>query len=585
MAFIPGIQRLGTTAYSDARRAGHAREPALDHQPELQWYMDRYRTWRQLYNGSALEETVSGSSDPSTAEENYRWPVRFNLVNAYCQLHAGMLWGRGRTGADSNDLFTVRIDPRVPYGPKPATDLAPRIEDLLNYFWARQIHILRSVGVIQQWAGGAIVKVSWNPGSRNSVFGVVLETIQPEYFFPIWNPLNFEELYAVKIKFTVSKAVAIARYNITERDLERFGNQEQIPVEEYWDAGQFHIIVGKRDAEDQKGVVAKGLDGKPLQGKNPWKHPVTGNGIIPIHYIPRIRAGTFMGESLAYKLEGLQQELNKTLADYGDALTRGAHPAFGLSDYNGPGKKDQIIPIPRHGALNLGNTAPGSNASPKVHEFPLPAVPPQTTEFVERLLSLSEAVAGLTPAARGLNQGRESGLALALQMLPTINLVDWSRAHLGQAITGQAGINDTMLTIWWNKRSLDFVPSLGESPVVFRLPQEIEFRPVVPRDRIEIIDEVTRLATAEVVSPIELLHRLGDIEDIDEELLNIQSYLQFKAAMEAAIAGRSVKISKPKEQENPARAWPTITGETVQQAPKQPPKQPQGLKPNDPGTS
>jgi len=540
--------------------------------------MDKYNEWRTLYSGQALEQTISKTKDVDDSEPAYRWPVRFNLVSSYCQLHAGMLWGRGRTGQESNDLFTIRVDPKIPYGPKPATEQAKKIEDLLNHFWAKQVHVLRSNSVIQQWAGGCVVKVSWNPISRQSVFGVMLETIQPEHFFPIWNPLSFEELYAVKIKFNVSKAVAIARYNVSETDLDKFGNHQQIPVEEYWDANNFHIILGKLDPNDP-GVVAKASDGTPLKGQNPWKHPVTGIGIIPIHYIPRLRVGGFLGESLAYRLSGLQAELNKTLADYGDALNRGAHPSFGISDYTGPGSKDNSITIPRHGALNLGKTRAGGQP-PKVHNFPSPSVPPQTGEFVERLLSLSEAVAGLTPAARGLNEGRESGLALALQMLPTINLVDWERAHLSQSIAGGGGINDTILTILSAKQSLENMPTIGDAKSIFLMPQVVDFRPVVPRDKLEIIDEVTRLATAEIVSPLNLLKRLGDIDDPDEELQDLMAYIQFKAQMEAAVAGRSIKVSKPKESENPARAWPEISGETVEAAPKQPPKQPEGIKPS-----
>lgn len=543
--------------------------------------MDRYPQWRSLYNGSALEEEISRTQDPAkSSQKTYRWPVRFNLVGSYCQLHAGMLWGRGRTGAESNELFTVRVDPKVPYGPKPATDLAPKIQDLLNHFWLNQVHILRANSIIQQWAGGCVLKVTWSPQSSNSVFGIVIESIQPEHFYPIWNPLNSEELYAVKIKFHVSRAVAIAKYNLSEREVDKF-TKDQIPVEEYWDTAGYYIILGKENPDDE-GVVAKWPDGKPMKGPNPWVHPIRKTGIIPIHYIPRIRSGGFLGESLAYPLEGIQEELNKTLADYGDALTGGSHPSFGISDYTGPGSKQSTIPIPRSGALNLGMTSPGGTA-PKIHEFPLPQVPPQSGEFVERLLSLSEAVAGLTPAARGVNEGRDSGLALSLQMLPTINLVEWSRAHLSQAIAGTGGINDTILTILWDKRSLSNMPGLGDSPVIFRLPQSIDFRPVVPRDRLEIINEVVQLATAEVVSPIELLKRLGDIEDQDEELENIKAWLQYKASVEAAVAGRSIKVSKPKETENPARAWPQVSGETAEPALKQPAKQPEGMKKRDGG--
>jgi len=576
------IPKLGRNQYADARNPKAGKEPALDQQPQLAWYMDRYENWRALYDGTALEETISATSDPNDTEKVYRWPVRFNLISSYCQLHAGMLWGHGRSGNSSSDLFKVRVDPKIPGGPKSLVEQAPRLEDIFNHFWLKNAHVLRSNGVIQQWAGGCILKVTWNPLSRQSVYGVVLETIQPEHFYPIWNPTNFDELYAVKIKFAVSKAVAMAKYHLTADQLEKFGDRDRVPVEEYWDAAKYYIIVGATDGD--KGSVARDAEGNLLRGPNPFIHPKTEKGVIPIHYIPRMRVGSYLGESLAYRLEGIQEEMNKTLADYGDALTRGAHPAMGISDYTGPGAKKEIIAIPRHGALNLGPT-PAGGTSPKVHNFPLPQVPPQTGEFLDRLHGLSEAVAGLTPAARGTSQGRESGLAIALQMLPTTNLVDWERAHVQQAVAGGGGLHDTLLAIWWNKKKSsrgtvveNDIPNIGDTETIFDLNQDIEFYPVIPRDRLDVIDEVVRLSTNPSVSPKEWLRRLGDIDDVDEEFENLLAYMTFVAEKEAAVAGRSLKVSKPTNPKNPERAYPTISGETVETAPKQTPKQPEGIK-------
>ena len=117
MSLFPGLDRLSTTAYSDARRAGQEREPALQHQPELTWYMDNYPSWRSLFNGTHLEETISVSQDPSSDSsdnEAYRWPVRYNLIHSYCTLHSGLLWGRGKTASQSDDLFEVYVDTKVP---------------------------------------------------------------------------------------------------------------------------------------------------------------------------------------------------------------------------------------------------------------------------------------------------------------------------------------------------------------------------------------------------------------------------------------------------------------------------------------
>jgi len=579
MAFIPGLNKLSVSEYADARNPRSSKEPSLASQPELQWYMNRYPTWRSLYDGTALEETISTTQDPNNDKPVYRWPVRFNLISSYCQLHAGMLWGHGRSGSDSNDLFHVRIDPHIPGGPRPLVELAPKLEDVLNFFWLKNAHVLRSSSVIQQWAGGCVIKVAWRPTDRRAVYGIVLEIIQPEHFFPIWNPVNYDELYAAKIKFTVSKAVALAKYNLTEKELDKFGDRDKIPVEEYWDSREYYIKVGDTG---EGGAIARDDEGRPLRGPNPFIHPRTKTGVIPVHYIPRIRTGGFMGESLAYRLEGIQEEMNKTLADYGDALTRGAHPAMGISDYTGPGTKKDIIAIPRHGALNMGITRAGGTQA-KVHEFPLPQVPPQTGEFLERLHGMSEAVAGLTPAARGVNQGRESGLAIALQMLPTTNLVDWERAHVTQSLAGAGGINDTLMAIWWSRRgrstAVDSVlPSLGTSESIFDLQQTIEYYPVIPRDRLDVINEVVQLSTNPSVAPQEWLKRLGDIDDLDEAWEDLKEYMMFVAEKEAAVAGRSIKVSEPTNPRNPDRAWPSISGDTVEPAPKQTAKQPEGIK-------
>lgn len=571
--FIPGIEKLKRSQYADVRAVGA--DPDLQRQPELAWYMKHYPEWRALFDGTALEETVSETTDP-TASKPLRWPVQVNLVNSYCILHAGLLWGRGRTGAESDDIFTVRVGDKVPGMPgQPATEASAKLQDILQYFWSHQAHILRHNGAIQQWAGGCVLKVAWNPWSLSSVYGLTLETIQPEYFFPIWDPTNFTDLYAVKVKFGVSKEVAIAKYGVSADDLSNFNNDDAIPVEEYWDRFAYHIILGKRHPED-RGIVARHpATGEPMQGPNPWKHPTRGGGIIPIVYIPRIRTGHFLGDSLAYHLKGVQNELNKTLADYGDALTRGAHPAFGISDFNNPAaKRDKVIEIPRHGALNLGDTRPGGT-SPKVHNFPLPQVPTQTTEYVERLLAISESKASLTPAARGLSQGQKSAVTIAMELLPTTNLLDWERAHWSNGIAGSGGLDEIAAVIWWNKKGLyPLVP--GIDVAMFGLPQVVDFRPVVPRDRLDVIDEVVRLATVSAVPPREWLKRLGDLEDIDETFEDLVAWLTFMAEKEAAVAGRAIEVSTPTNPRTPKEAYPSIKGKespVTQQA-----QQPEGQK-------
>lgn len=571
--------------YSDVR--GGKADPERQAQPKLDWYMEQYPVWRSLFEGTALEEKLSAMKDLSadTDQEDYRWPVRFNLIKSYCLLYAGLLWGRGTTGKDANKLFDVRIDPKVPGRPGPDSfSQAERLKDYLDYFWAHQFQVIRPNSAIQQWAGGCIIKAHWNPYSPSSVYGVQLQTVQPEHFYPVWNPTNFEELLAAKVKFSVSQIVAKEIYGMTDAELAEYAEKDGVRVEEHWDRREYAVVLGRgRKGPKDPGVIAKirGPNGKveELAGPNLDINPRTGLGVIPLTYIPRIRVGSFFGLSLAYDLEGTQQELNKTLADFGDALTRGAHPPFGISDYRGPGSKknEPVIMLPRSGALNMGMTSP-DRQPPKVHEFPEPTVPPETGNFTDRLLALSEVSSGLTAAARGASDSGKSGVAMAMELLPTTNMIDWERSHWSAGITGPQGINEILAAMWYSRKdSVPNLPTIDEG--MFHLRQHLDYRPVMPRDRAEIIDEVVRLATAKAVSPQEWLRRLGDIPDLEKEYIQLFDFLAHMVVLDSAVAGRPVKLTRSANPEEPALATPQIAGQTEKPKSKQPAKQPEGQKP------
>jgi hypothetical protein len=565
LPIIPGIT-YSDRQIADVRIAGRERsaDPDRANQPELDWVMAQYPLWRSYFDGSMLQETIPSTDEDG--EDTLRYPLQFNMVRSYCNLQAGFVWGRGRTGSSTMDLFNVRVDPRVP-GMKEHSKSAPELEGALRYFWHQQSHVLRPNALIQQWAGGCVLKVAWAPESELSVFGIQLETIQPEYFFPIWDPLNFERMLAVKLKFLVSPPIAQEKYGLTKSEVKKFGNEEPISVVEYWDRNEYVVAVGEGD----KAVVARDPNGVPYQGQNPFRNPVTNRGMIPFFYIPRQRSGGFFGDSIAYELMGIQDELNKTLGDQGDALGRATHVNFGISDYNGEQASEDVIRVPLAGAFNMGRTKPGSQPA-KVHDFPTAKIPPETPAFTDRILSLSEVASGLTPAARGGTDGN-SALAMALQMLPTTNMVDGTRSFWQWAITGGAGINRTIMSMWNSKSKSGIVPPVDRA--MFNLSQDLEWNPVIPRDRIEVIDEVVRLSTANAVSPQEWLRRLGDIDDLDEEYDNLMNFLAWRAKVEASQAGREVTITE-NDKEEPSGSLPEVNYEAPP-APV-PAKQPQGMK-------
>lgn len=524
-------------------------ESAMTYQDKsTQWVHSMYPTWRSLYDASILESRFNASG--SGSNNPLRWPTQVDLIGTYCRTYADLLWGRAQSGDDSRSLVRIRVDDRVP-GMKRHTAVAQRLAEDLNLFWQGQESVLRENGVIQQWAGGAIVKVTWTPNQPGAVFGISLETVQPENFYPVFDPLNYRRMIAAMIKFEVSPLVARAKYNLTDDEINSLTKgKDKLEVTEYWDAAQYKIVIGRKS--DNKGIVGKWPDGSPMAGPNWIIDPVFKTGLIPIVYIPRYLDGGFYGLSLAKMLGGVQAEYNKMLADLGDALNRSSHPSGGLHDYHGAkrgtGAGTETVPVARGALIDLGITPPGMTA-PGLVEFPGPDVPEVTTsKFADLLVSSADFMAGMTDAAKGAGGTAElSGVAAAAAMLPTLNTVDALRGNWNQGIaSGPVTLSRIKMAMWYAKPTL---AELGMVPVVkenqFKLQMFAEFRPVLPRDKAAIVDEVVRLATAKAVSPMEWLKRLGDIEDLGEEYQKLMLSLILMAQIEAASAGRELTVDLP----------------------------------------
>jgi len=555
---------------------------------EREYPHSEYPTWRSMFNGNYLKEETKDSPDPETGEPIYRWPVRFNLFYAYSISHAGLLWGRGETGREASGLFDVYVKPELPgLDIKALTSAAPAFQDALQYWWSFNSHILRPCGAIQQWAGGCIIKISWNPYHPDAVYGCIPEIVEPEYFFPVPDPLNPGTMLAARLKFKVDTDVAVVRYGLTQEQAKRASDYDgKVPVEEYWDRQQYYVMLGSGDNRYPARLPnIAGQPGKVLAGPNPWVHPITQQGVIPIVYVPRLLTGRFWGDSLVKELEGLVREINKTLADIGDAVTGATHFRGVVADDNLNRKQQsRYIPMPKDGILNLGRTPVGGTQARYWNADP-PQVPSQTPDFVSTMLSMADNAGQLTPAARGQGGNSDSGFGKAMEMLPTTNLIDWARAHWSKALSGRGGIHEILGVIWHTMykqasvRALQIVPAMS-IPNVLRCQQEISFRPVIPKDRVAVIQEVTNLVANKVIGPQEALRRLGDVPDVQEALEDLWGMLVLLASIDAAVAGHQIRWMTPAKGEGgqPPRPVPEISGETATEAPKQPAKQPEGMK-------
>lgn len=539
--------------------------------PELDRVLSLYPTWRKLFDGRYLDERLENAeADPNTGLKPLRWPLKINLVKTYCTTHAAALWGRGTTGNESDDLFDVHIDPKVP-GYKPHSSLAPEYQEILQYFWHNFMGIFRPSGATQQWAGGCVLKVSWNPASPNSLWGIDVETPEPESFYPMWDPLNPRALLAAYIKFNITPELAREKYHVVVKEDES-GN---VKVTEYWDRERWYCKVG-----DQYGRTklynpeTRAVTYVPMEGDNPWRNPHTGVGVIPMAYIPRMRTTGFFGDSLAADLEYLMREVNKNYADFGDALSGSTHVRAAVADFRGSQKRLgfgrsnlSVIPLPVQGLLDLGETPPTKQQS-RLWPIPPPEVPSQAPEIMDRIESKAEEQAGLTPAGMGRDASATSGIQVAMQLLPTTYIIDWTRGHWSDGLHHLSNVVGIILSI--QGQDLSFVPKVD--PGALRLRHRYSYRSAIPRDKLQQIQEVTQLAASKMLPMRELLRRLGDVENIEEVLGELYQELIWMAALDAVVAGHPIQLSQKAQDANEAR--PPLPRAEVQA-----PKDSQGAKP------
>lgn len=509
-----------------------------------------YAEWRGKFCGTYTAQTLPNAAGGG-GKKSYRWPTRANLYKTYCLLHSTALWGRAEGSRDSN-LFELEIDPKVPgLSGRDLVSAAPAFKEALDYWWTYNRHNLRFASITQQWAGGCILKLSWNPGHPSAVYGVVLEVIEPENFIPVWDPINFDVLYAAKIAFHVPSYVAVEKYGLTRSLARELARSDMILVTETWTREEFSILLG--EGRDQRPAM---LDGKPWTGPNPWVSPVTRKALIPVWYIPRLRTDSFYGDSLVADMGGAVDELNKALSDIGDALNEATHISGVVADNHAAGARTQqaqAIPLPQGEILNLGITPTGGTQG-RYWPVQAPDVPQITTHYVDRLNTMLDTLAFVTPSLRGESSGAASGFAVSLSMLPTLYLLDVMRDGWTNAIVGRGGINECLGTMWLQKQGLSelgIVPGrITERVLLAR--QGIKMRHMVPRDRLQTIQEIAQLAANKILPPGELMRRLGDIENVDETVGELREHLVWLSFWDAAVAGHGLKLQKKGLQLNEA---------------------------------
>lgn len=474
----------------------------------------RYWEYWQHFDGDFLDEQV-GSVD--------KYPLKLNIYNMACMLHAGFLFGEVQDGNDP--LVNTVVEPWGQDTPKEDRALGKQLSDFIGRVWYENEgrSLQQEGGLIAQILGGAVFNVSYDTSLEDDGrLPIRIDLIMPEYFYPVWRPTQYWNLVEAIVAFEVSDLQAEEVYGV-KSDLDSPLYQEM------WKRDQYEITVN--------GEVIKW--GGVTQSGTP-----IGN-MVPYTYIPHIRAGEFYGTSLLKGKQQLAEEVNARFADLGDIVGDSARNTI-------PAVSNSMQPaVLRLGfgitVLDLGNTMPGQDA-PRIHYPATAGASSASMQYASDLLSIARVEAYTPPICYGLDEGSQrSALTLALRMIP---LVVHIRQERTLWTTGLSQIARQILVIAAEKK---LIPIDAKEIRKFRI--WVEWAPILPRGREQLVNEMILRVNSGLISPKTALTKLADIHDMKAEANLIREWLEYQVAIGhqgqspfsgAGSMGEQAGLSRPK---------------------------------------
>lgn len=337
--------------------------------------------------------------------------------------------------------------------------------------------------------GGGILKVA--PGYRAPNY-VVWNRIPAMEFFPVVDPEDEYKFLQVKVVAKISKEQAALKYGYD-------GDSDSVKCEEIWDLNKYEFKVADKRIDTFSGV-------------NPY-------GVVPFVYIPRFRSSDWYGESLINDVYRSQDELNRRLADLGEAINYNAHPT--RVGKNLPRRFNaKNFPLGRNALWDLGRAfAGGPQPEVEMLEAKNP-IPQGTFDFIKWIYDWSRTSVFAPPIAFGEDNGggQRSGITLEIRMMPLLKAMRRSRAYM---ISGLEQAMDITARILEQKKVV--------SPGVVKVLREKEvvpsFTSIMPRDQAAVVDEVvkrlsTNPPTISLTSALKLLGSSVSEEDDIKKMMD-----------------------------------------------------------------
>lgn len=476
--------------------------------------------WRH-FKGDWLAAKQNGESLYPLALNVYRLPV---------MLHAAFLFGEQ---ADNDaPLVDIVITAEGRGNSRRSSDEGRRMSEFVRQVWQENYgrSIMTEAGIISQVLGGCVFGLAYDHTRlAENQLPIRIDNVLPDFFFPVWNPIRYYELLSAFIRFQIDPLQAKALYGITTQQ------NRQCSYEERWERDEFSITL------DGKVIT---YNGSPLSGA-----PL--GGFVPYTYIPHPpRVGQFYGESLLKDKMGLAIEINDRMTDLGDSVAEAARDLGVISNATSPTVR-RISGVKN--LLDLGQTRPGSDDSPN---YWAPSGANHLTEssvtYVSNLLNLARLEAYTPPALFGMDEGSQrSAVSLAFRMIPLTAHIQQERSYWA---VGLEQLARRMLRL----AAIKGIEGITQS-MVDRADIHCVWQPILPRDAEAELNRILLQVKANLMSPQTAMEQLGNVTDIETELVLIKGFLEEFQQLQAqernsggafeggSAGGGNATASQPKE--------------------------------------
>lgn len=474
--------------------------------PEAEWSAQRvdYEILNGWYEGLPLNDTTTATNGEQVA----RYPVKLNPIRGAVFKHTAALLG------EVGDA-KIPVYAKVQFPDRRHKDSARRAEVFLDSVWrfnnGRSMQVRNAL--LSQIFGGCIFGASYVPDAKDNPFKLKIRAVHPSNFIGTLRAGDETRLSECWIVTPISAHEADKVYGVSG-----LAKDEPHFYIEYWNRFEYKLMIDGRP-------IPMVLNGRKLStwgGPNPY-------GFVPYVYIPRLRTSSMRGESLiSENVRNIVLEINRRVADVGDAVSEDSHSITGIIDAHGTPEMVEVAPGVNVLMIKSSPNISGAHQNAKIESVTKASASTTMTALTDELYKHFRREASIPAIADGEDEGSQrSALTLAMRMWPLLSHTRLQRMNWGDALS----TFNTMLLQMGKHAGVVDVPE----DFIRETTLESRFYPPLPRDREVFIQELVARSGSNLGSIETLLGLLDDIDDPEEEKNKIIQWLKDVAETQATL--------------------------------------------------